>query len=209
MTRSQNWYKIVLIMRTSNLISYDKLLRETGASFFTASDLQRLFNLTNRNSLYKKIRALRSNKIIISLNKGKYYYPSKEINDFAIANFLYQPSYISLESALSMYSIISAFPYKITSLTIKKTKSFLITNKEYAYAKIAKNIFWGYEKKENYLIAIPEKASLDYLYLCYKGLRTFDREEFDLTKINFKLFKNYSQKFDITTQKYINKLKLC
>ena len=44
-------------------------------------------------------------------------------NDFLLANFLYQPSYISLESALSFFGIVTGFAYQITSLTTKKTNT--------------------------------------------------------------------------------------
>ena len=45
------------------------------------------------------------------------------------ANYLYQPSYISLDSALSFYGVITGFSYKITSVSTKKTRSLIIDEK--------------------------------------------------------------------------------
>lgn len=196
-------------MRTYDLISISNLLKEKEITFFTVSDLKRLLGMNNQNSLYKKIKRLKEKNIIKSLNKGHYYYPSEKINDFSIGNFLYHPSYISLETALSLYSIITAFPYKITSTTIKRTKAYFLENKEYSYTQITKNLFWGYEKREDYLMAIPEKALLDYLYLCARGLRSFDKEEFDLTKIDKRIFNKFIEKMDLRTKKYLYKIKIC
>jgi len=61
--------------------------------------------------------------IIKRLTKRKYLFTFLESDDFQIANFLYTPSYISLESALSFYGIITQFPYQITSITPKKNKN--------------------------------------------------------------------------------------
>lgn len=177
-------------MRTYNLIEITQIFKNNSISVFTLADFARLFNINNQNTVYKKIQRLERQKIIEKLIKGKYRFNFTTANDFLIANFLYQPSYISLESALSFYSIITGFPYKITSLTIKKTKSFFINNKNYRYAQISKDLFWGYEKKEDFLIAQPEKSLIDYLYLSFKGLRGGDISEFDLSKINKIKLKN-------------------
>ena len=38
---------------------------------------------------------------------------------------------------------------------------------------ISKNLFWGYIKEDNYLIADREKALADQLYLASKGIKKF------------------------------------
>jgi len=126
--------------------------------------------------------------IIKRLTKRKYLFTFLESDDFQIANFLYTPSYISLESALSFYGIITQFPYQITSITPKKTKIIKTLNKEFSYSHIKPELFFGYEKKEKFLIALPEKALFDYLYLCSKGLRSFEKADFDLKIIDKKKF---------------------
>lgn len=171
-----------------------KRLKTQGVSLFTLSDFARLFAIDNRNTLYKKVQRLEEKEAIKRLIKGKYLFLFAKPNEFVIANFLYQPSYVSLESALSLYGIITGFPYQITSITIKKTNSFTIEGKEYHYTQIAKSLFWGYEKKEDFLIAEKEKSLFDYLYLAHKGLREFDAGEFDLSLINKKILYRYLER---------------
>ena len=177
---------------TTNII---RLLKEKQIALFSLSDFERLFNIKNNNTLYKKIARLEKKRLIKKLIKGKYYFLLNATNDFKIANYLYQPSYISLESALSFYGIITGFSYKITSISTKKSRAFDIDQKEFQYSQINQNLFWGYEKKENFLIAEKEKALLDYLYFHLKGLRGFDREEFDFKEINRDRLRIYARRF--------------
>ena len=69
-----------------------------------------------------------------------------------------------------LYGIITAFPYKITSICLKKTRNLQIDNKELSYSQINnKPPFFGYEKKDNFMMAEKEKAVFDYIYLAPKG----------------------------------------
>ena len=155
-------------METYSTTDIIKILKEKNLTLFSLADFERLFRLKKRNTLYKKILRLEKKGIIQKLIKGKYRFLLNSTNDFNLANFIYQPSYVSLESALSFYGIVSGFPHRITSLTVKKSRMFIIDNKEYLYSKISSKLFWGYEKKENFLIAEKEKALIDYLYFCQK-----------------------------------------
>jgi len=174
-----------------------KLLHSKEIPLFSLNELGSIFGIENRQTLYKKVQRLEKNKILKKLIKGKYLFSLKPTGDFTMANFLYQPSYISMESALSFHSIITGFPYQITSITIKKPKEFTVNKKIYAYSQISTNLFWGWEKKEDFLIATPEKALLDYLYFAKKGLRSLDWEEIDTTELNRDLLESWAKKFNI------------
>lgn len=123
-------------------------------------------------------------QIVQKLIKGKYRFLFQPANDYALANFLYQPSYISLESALSFYGIITSFPYQITSISIKPTKNIETNTKEFKYSQIERNLFWGYQKQDGFLLAEKEKALLDYIYFVIKGLRNISFDEMDLSEID-------------------------
>jgi len=97
-------------------------LRENEISLFTVSDFKKIFGIKKENTAYKIIERLTKKGIFKRLIKRKYLFTFSDYNDFQIANFLYPPSYISLESALSFYGMITQFPYQITSVTPKKTK---------------------------------------------------------------------------------------
>ena len=162
-----------------------KELRRREISLFTSSDFKKIFRIKRENTAYKILERLTQKGILRRLIKRKYLFIFLESDDFQIANFLYSPSYVSLESALSFYGIITQFPYQITSVTPKKTKIIkVVDNKEFSYSHFKPELFFGYEKKEKFLIASPEKALFDYLYFCSKGLKNFEQDDFDLKIIN-------------------------
>lgn len=187
-----------------------KKINSRNLSFFTVSDIKKFFSIKKDNTAYKIIQRLAKKEILKKLSKNKYLFALAPADDLQIANFLYSPSYISLETALSFYGIITQFPYQITSITPKKTKAINALNKEFTYFHIKQNLFFGYEKKENFLIALPEKALLDYFYFCTKGLRNFEKDDFDFKLINKKIFYNLlRQTQNIKLYEFAKKLKLC
>ncbi|MEM6525478.1 MAG: hypothetical protein AAF693_16880 [Bacteroidota bacterium] len=138
-----------------------------------------------------------------------YVFTDVEVDDnmkLWIANRIYQPSYVSLESALSYYNLIPEAVYTITSLTSNKTISFDTPKGTYAYRHIKPSVFFGYQVIEwqgfPLRMAELEKVFLDYLYLNTNissepdldGLRlsTDDLKE----KISLDRFNNYLALFD-------------
>lgn len=178
-------------METYDTTEIINVLSGKSISVFSATDFARLFKVDRSDTVYKKLDRLVKKRIITRIIKGKYFFALNPPDDFTLANFLYQPSYISLESALSFHGIITGFPYVTTSVTPRKTNTYLVLDKEYEYAHLAQKWFWGYEKKEAFLMAGPEKAILDYLYLAFKGLRSSETDEFDFSVINRRVLGNY------------------
>jgi len=196
-------------MQTYSTTDIIKILQSKEINLFTLSDFAKIFELDNQQTLYKKIARLEQKQIIKKLIKGKYQFLFAKTNDFYIANFLYSPSYISLESALSFHSIITGFTYQITSLTPKPTKTITTDDHEYKYTHLSPSLFWGYEKKANFLLAEAEKAFLDYVYLTTKGLRNPIFDEMDLSSLNQERLELYLQKFhNQPMSKIIQKLKI-
>lgn len=194
-------------METYTATSIIKILKERNLSLFTLNDFSRIFGIKNTNTLYKKVERLKTKGIITQLVKGKYSFVLFPPSDYAVANFLYQPSYISCETALSFYGIITGFPYQITSVTPKRARNFVSENKEFDYSQISSRLFWGYEKKEDFLVAEKEKALLDYLYLGTKGLKSLELDEIETGEIDKKKFLLYAKKFkNKKILKIINKI---
>lgn len=109
---------------------------------------------------------------ITKLIKGHYIFNSIEINEiglFQIANVLTRPSYISLESALSYYHFIPEQSFSITSVTTLKTNHYETPKGSFLYQSVKPSLFFGYQvipsNKRAILLAEPEKAVLDFLYL--------------------------------------------
>lgn len=173
-----------------------KILYTKSVSLFSINDAKKVFNIEKDNTLYKLLQRLEKKDIIKRIENGKYLFSFIEVSDFEIANFLTSPSYISLESALSFYGILSQFPYTITSITSKKSKRVIYEDKEYEFNHMESKYLYGFFKKNNFLIASPEKALIDELYFVAKKLRIISLEELDLTNINKKHLKSIVKKYD-------------
>ena len=139
-------------METYNLAIITKKLYKSNNKFFTLQQLSDVLNI-KKSSLFKIIQKLLAANILTKIEKNKYFLTDSQISDFALANYLYQPSYISLESALNFYGILSQFPYEITSITTKKPKEKIFENQIFTYRKLKKELYFGYQKIEDYLIA--------------------------------------------------------
>lgn len=188
-------------METITKEKFIKVFREKSITLFTLEDVFKIFDI-QPFAAKALLQRLKKGKIIQPLIRGKYLFlfGLKTPEEFEIANFLYYPSYISLESALSLYGIIDQFPYQILSVTLRKTKSFKVMGKQFVYAHIKPEFFKDYIKERNFLIATPEKSVFDFLYLVYKGVRTKN----NLELLNLKR-KNISKK---KLEEYINKIAL-
>ena len=110
---------------------------------------------------------------IVQLKNGLYAFKEWTTlpgSDQIVANLMYRPSYISLYSALAYYGMIPEFVARTTSVTTLKTATFGNVIGAFDYRHIKPELYWGYHmiesiNKRNVLIALPEKALLDLLYL--------------------------------------------
>ena len=80
-----------------------------------------------------------------------------------IAYKIYQPSYISLHSALSIYGIIPEAVSRITSVTTSRTTAYSNDLGEFSYQSIKLELYFGYKQVPVayggfYQLALPEKA---------------------------------------------------
>jgi len=90
--------------------------------------------------------------------------------EFVLADQLYSPSYISLESALNYYGFIPDIPLAVTSVSLKKTQTFKNQFGSFLFRQVKPELFFGWQeikvgKSQSYKIAKPEKALFDFLYL--------------------------------------------
>ena len=125
--------------------------------------------------------------------------------NFFIANRIYNPSYISLHTALSYYGLIPESIVQVTSVSTLKTNSFESKTATYSYKSIKSDLFFGYNQQvfhKNYqiLIASPEKALIDllYLYPFYNSNSAIQDLRLDETilieSLNFQKLHNYLKK---------------
>ncbi len=129
--------------------------------------------LSGYQSPKDKISLLEKNGSIIRLKKGLYVVSSEisqqTLSRELMANHLYGPSYISLESALSFYGLIPERVYSVRSVTTKRAKHFSTKLGDFEYFTIPHDYFSIGIRQEivnneyAYLIATPEKAICDII----------------------------------------------
>jgi len=138
---------------------------------------------------------------------GGYYLLADQALDeaylFMLANMLYQPSYISLESALAYHHIIPESVLGITSISSRKTRQFESEWGTFSYRSLKPAYMFGYQVIEGspgkkFLMANLEKAVLDTLYL-NSGIQSIaDFEGLRWNKANLQ-----SLKGSVLFQKYL------
>jgi len=109
---------------------------------------------------------------VIKLRNGYYLFSETKTDEnrlFQIANKLYDPSYVSMESALNYYGIIPEAVYSVQSLSTRKTDEFTTTVGAFTYRTIKKVLYFGYhlirDGATTFRMASREKSLLDFLYL--------------------------------------------
>lgn len=111
---------------------------------------------------------------IIQICRGLYClnndFQRTKPNPLSIAQLIYGPSYISLESALRWHNWIPESVYQFTSVSCKRAREFDTPLGHFSYACVPQHIlFAGVDRKvvdeSIFLIASPLKALADYVYV--------------------------------------------
>jgi predicted transcriptional regulator of viral defense system len=148
-------------------IEVEEKLKTLGLIVFTPREFQGVFDVSKKAVSMFILNNVKSGLFVKLRNN---FYTIKDSNsDYSfIANKLYQPSYVSLETALSHYKIIPEVVYGTTSITTKAPREFRTPIGNFTYQHIKIEAFTGYRLQEidryKALFAEPEKALADYLY---------------------------------------------
>jgi predicted transcriptional regulator of viral defense system len=182
-----------------NWAIFERKLNEKKILLFTPLDIRRIFGVSKVAANFL-LHRYNKRKLLIRLKRGLYTLYDADILDFYLANKLYEPSYISLEFALSYHGAIPEVVYEITSVTTKATRRFNALGKIFSYRRIKKQAFTGYfaskQRGLTFIIAEPEKAFVDLTYLRVlsnkKPISRFNKEKINPTKAlrYAKLFSN-------------------
>lgn len=191
---------------------------------FTIQDIAAIIPGSD-NKLYSLIKRALAKKEIIRIKRGLYCLPKKylkkKINLYTVAQYIYGPSYISLESALSWHGWIPEAVYTLTSVSFNKSKDYKTPIGNFSYNHVRQNIFYKSVERhidqEGYIffIAKPLKALVDYIYInkidysstdyLFKSLRIDEEELNNLKSSDFDLLSiNYNNQRAV---QFINKIK--
>lgn len=107
--------------------------------------------------------------IVQRVCRGYYANPFNPPSLEEISAFLYRPSCVSLESALAWHGVLSQIPHTLTCVTPRLTWRLNTSFGRIEYRQIKKSYLFGLIPQEGYLLAEPEKALVDFLYLNRKA----------------------------------------
>lgn len=185
------------MVKKLNSIQVREKLINKALIIFTPLQFRELFEVSESAS-QKFIHQYTKKGLFIKLRNGLYTLKNENISVFQVANKIYSPSYISLESALSYYNILPETTYGITSVTAKPNREFIALNLSFTYSRIKKSCFRDYylqtENDHSFLIAEPEKALVDYLYLVSLNKKTLN-QRLDISGLDKAKIKNQSDSF--------------
>lgn len=180
-----------------NWVVIQNKLKDLDIKILTPIEFKRIFNTSLRSTQYF-LEEYTKKGIFLRLKKGLYELSFNPASLYLKANKLYQPSYISFESALSHHNLIPGRIYSMISATTKPTREFNTKHNNFIYHKMKKDYYLGYRpykiENETILIAEPEKALADCLYLSTIRKRSLP-ERVDLKKIEQKKLKKYLRIF--------------
>lgn len=155
-----------------------KALKQFGIIPIDYATLHHVF--AHYKSPKDKIADLAVRGTLIRLKKGLFVVSPEingsELSKELIANHLYGPSYISLESALSHYGMIPERVHTTRSVTSKRAKQFSTSLGLFEYVSVPETYYSIGVRHEiineqyAWMIATPEKALCDMI-VATRGLR--------------------------------------
>jgi len=155
------------ITKQKSILSYIKQLRRP---IFTTFELAAISG-KSLSTTTQTLNYLQRQGVIFKIYRGIWGEAySNRISSYAVIPLLFprQRTYVSFISALHLYGIIEQIPQMITLASTVHTKIIRTTIATYSVHRIAPSFFSGfiwYKETENFLIAEPEKALIDSLYL--------------------------------------------
>ncbi len=160
--------------------SFLELLYGWPKPYIRDQDLATIFFMDD-NRRYDTVKYSIKKGLLSQIRRGLYLihrpYQQLHYDEFEIAQAVYGPSYISLESALSYHDWIPEKVNACTSATVKRSKKFItdIANFTYSHTPI-KSFMLQVRRVETsdstFLIAEPWKAVADHIYIHSRSWRS-------------------------------------
>ena len=180
---------VALIQR---LLSLDK-------PYFSPADLEKILG-QKRPALYVTLNRLVKYGVLVRLRRGVYQVALRAPDLARIANQLVYPSYLSFESALSRYGILSQVPYALTFATPHRSRRLTLGDTVVEFHQLKRELFFGYTLEGGLYVAEPEKALLDQLYMVTRGLASLALDELDLSPLDPEQLRAYAALFPAEVQ---------
>ncbi len=123
------------------------------------------------------------------------------------ACFVRTPSYISAEWALHLHGVIIQAPLVCTVLTLSTavgvTRNLVWRGITIEYSHLNDRLYFGFEPRDGYNLALPEKALLDCIY--YRNTAPF-ADELELEELDTGRLHEMAQSFPVRVREMVRKL---
>jgi hypothetical protein len=141
------------------------LIYQDVRTVFRLNDIAMIAELSNFQSLNKKLNYLVHKGKLLNPRKGIYAKPN--YNKEELAGSVFIPSYISLEYVLQKAGVIFQYDPRITSVSYL-SRTIEVESITYSFRKLKGELLvntTGIIRQNNLNMASPERAFLDTLYL--------------------------------------------
>lgn len=151
----------------------EKVIYQIQRDIFTDRDMANLIG-ESANSRYGLVKRARASQGIIRVKRGLYClappHQRQTLNLYQLAQNIYGPSYVSMESALSYHGWIPEAVHSVTMACIRKSKDFVTPLGAFNFKRIPVRVFYSAVDRvssgngDAFLMAKPLKALADYVY---------------------------------------------
>jgi predicted transcriptional regulator of viral defense system len=152
------------------LVEIQNRIKESRLKVFSRLEFRRLLGGSS-SAAQQLLERYTKKGVLVRLKGGVYALKLNYPSGYLIANKLYEPSYISFETALSYHGLIPETVYSFTSATTKTTKNFRAGDQLFSYHRIKKSAYTGYKLtrigEDSVLLADKEKTLADYFYYVF------------------------------------------
>lgn len=153
-------------------------IKKTGRPIFTTHEIASLSG-KSPSTVVHSLRRLVMQGLLVKIYRGVWAAPGpRAISPFDIIPYLFQRQrvYVSFISALHLHGIVEQIPQVITLASTAHTSTLRTKAGVFSVHQIASAFFDGfdwYQREGNFLIAEPEKALIDSLYLSSRKKKQF------------------------------------
>lgn len=160
---------------------------------FTTAEIGLVWQESNPENLKSKINYYCKTGLLTRVRRGIFTLFGREYRPLELANRIFVPSYISLETVLTKAGVIFQYDSRIYSVSYQ-TREVEVGKEKYIYRCVSPSILTnpiGIENVGNYTVASKERAFLDSLYL--NGKQYFDhldKMDWDLCRQILPIYQN-------------------
>lgn len=176
---------------------------------FTINEISQLLPNVSSESLRDRLYYFTKVGKLIHLHQG--IYAKKDYDAYELANKVYTPSYISLETVLCKSNVVFQY-YTTIFLVSYLTRAIKVAGVDVQYRQIKREVLTnmqGIEQVEGYFVATRERAFMDAVYIYHNyhfdNLGAIDWEKIAMLKsiYNNKAFeKRIDEYYEIYKEEY-------